>query len=193
MKFIGGTVAAIAAICHEFNRVICKAQGDHSQTTWDEAPEWQKQSAIDGVMVKLANPDTTPEQMHKHWVDHKLEEGWRRGDVKDVEKKLHPCMVPYVDLPVEQRIKDHVFSAVVELLAPTLSAQQEVAPPAASVPSDLPPAGSPTETSPVSEAPVETPAVNSVGVQQTDGSMTDVASGQDSEQHPVQEGESVAK
>ena len=36
------------------------------------------------------------------------------GPVKDPEKKEHPCFLPYDELPLSQRIKDYLFTAVVE-------------------------------------------------------------------------------
>ena len=36
---------------------------------------------------------------------------------KDAEKKTHPCIVPYSDLPVVQRAKDYLFREVVHTLA----------------------------------------------------------------------------
>ncbi len=37
--------------------------------------------------------------------------------MKDAEKKEHPCFVPYAELPAKQRMKDHLFGAVVRTLA----------------------------------------------------------------------------
>jgi hypothetical protein len=106
-------VRAIARLCHEVNKAYCESIGDHSQVSWEEAPEWQQNSAIDGVMFIKASPDTTPEDSHKNWLAHKVKDGWVYGPVKDVEKKEHPCMVPYEELPLEQRVKDYLFRAVV--------------------------------------------------------------------------------
>lgn len=104
---------AIARLAHEVNRAYCAAIGDHSQVAWDEAPDWQKDSARNGVRFTLTHPDATPEESHKSWLAQKCAEGWKYGPVKDVEKKEHPCYVPYEQLPVEQRAKDHLFQAVV--------------------------------------------------------------------------------
>ena len=43
----------------------------------------------------------------------KTAEGWSWGPVKDPERKQHPCMVPYDQLPQEQRAKDYIFRAIV--------------------------------------------------------------------------------
>lgn len=103
----------IAKVCHNVNRAYCRSIGDYSQPTWKEAPDWQKESAINGVDFHMSN-DVSPEQSHENWMKVKLEDGWVYGDVKDPDKKEHPCMVPYEELPVEQRTKDYLFKAVVD-------------------------------------------------------------------------------
>lgn len=98
---------------HEVNRAYCQAIGDDSQLPWSEAPAWQKESAIAGVRFRGANPNATPADMHASWLAQKEADGWKYGPVKDVEKKEHPCMLPYDQLPTEQKVKDYLFSAVV--------------------------------------------------------------------------------
>lgn len=86
----------IAMVAHEVNRAYCQAIGDHSQPEWGRAPLWQKESAIKGVIFHL--------------------DGWQWGPVKDPENKQHPCMVPFVELPLSQQVKDHLFRAVVQVM-----------------------------------------------------------------------------
>lgn len=103
----------IARVCHEVNRAYCKALGDESQLPWDNAPEWQKSSAINGVRFILANDSAPPSASHDSWLKEKVSQGWKYGPVKDPEKKEHPCCVPYDELPVEQKAKDYIFGSVV--------------------------------------------------------------------------------
>jgi hypothetical protein len=110
-------VNTIARTAHEVNRAYCAALGDLTQPAWEDAPSWQRDSAVKGVQFALANPDATPEQQHESWMQTKAEEGWAWGEKKDPERKLHPCMLPYESLPIEQRVKDHLFRAVVRSLA----------------------------------------------------------------------------
>ena len=112
------TVEQIAQVAHEINKAYCNAIGDHSQTTWDEAPEWQKHSAIVGVEFHLANPFAGPSSSHESWMKEKQEAGWKYGEVKDAEKKEHPCYVPYEQLPTEQKAKDYIFREIVHSLKP---------------------------------------------------------------------------
>ena len=104
---------AIASICHEANRAYCKSIGDTSQPSWEEAPDWQKESAIAGVSFHMANPTASPSASHEAWRQHKEAEGWDYGIKKDPFLKQHPCMVPYDELPIEQRRKDYLFRAIV--------------------------------------------------------------------------------
>jgi len=111
MKII--TLLHIAMLTHEANRAYCLAIGDDSQPAWADAPEWQQKSAIAGVEMYMTNPDATPEQAHESWLKQKEEDGWAYGEVKDAEKKIHPCFRPYAELPPEQKAKDYIFRGVV--------------------------------------------------------------------------------
>lgn len=114
---MGDLVEQIARVCHEANRAYCATIGDNSQPAWEDAPDWQKQSAIVGVKFNLAalerGEDPTPEASHESWLAEKERDGWKYGPVKDAEKKEHPCFVPYEKLPFEQRLKDHIFGSIV--------------------------------------------------------------------------------
>lgn len=103
----------IAKICHEANKAYCESIGDQSQPYWRSAPKWQKDSAIKGVESHLSE-DFSPEQSHNLWWEHKIAQGWKYGTEKDPDKKTHPCMIKYGDLPVEQRRKDFLFKAIVD-------------------------------------------------------------------------------
>ena len=103
----------IAKVCHEVNKSYCESIGDSSHLSWDDAPQWQKDSAINGVEFHLNN-EVTPEQSHISWLEQKKQEGWIWGYTKDIDRKQHPCMVPYEELSVEQKTKDYLFKAVVD-------------------------------------------------------------------------------
>lgn len=115
----------IAKVAHELNKAYCESIGDNSQPSWEDAPEWQKSSAITGVKFHLENPEASPSASHDSWLKQKEEEGWKYGEVKDPEKKEHPCFVPYEELPVEQRSKDYIFRQIVHSLKPCLMEEEK--------------------------------------------------------------------
>lgn len=84
--------------------------------SWDDAPQWQRDSALAGVDFHLAHPGAKPYDSHNSWLEVKRAEGWAYGRVKDLDRKLHPCFVPYEDLPPLQRAKDDIFVLVVNAL-----------------------------------------------------------------------------
>jgi hypothetical protein len=111
------TIEDIARICHEANKALCESVGDFSQKPWKEAEGWQRDSAITGVRFALDNPDAPASAQHDSWTQEKLSAGWKYGPVKDADKKEHPCLVPFEQLPPEQQAKDYLFKAIVRGLA----------------------------------------------------------------------------
>jgi hypothetical protein len=109
-------IYAAAQAAHEANRAWCLVNGDTSQPLWGSTPEWQSDSAIAGARAIADDPTITAEQSHEAWEVRKLAEGWTYGCTKDPERKKHPCLVPYAELPPEQRAKDAIFGAVVRAI-----------------------------------------------------------------------------
>lgn len=108
-------VKHIARIAHEANRAYQIVTGDPAPSPpWEDAPEWQRHSAIVGVRAALAGE--TAEELHDSWIATKYEDGWVYGTVKSYEHRTHPCLVPYEELPEQQRRKDHLFHAIVNAL-----------------------------------------------------------------------------
>lgn len=109
------TARDIAKICHEVNSAyVGFVEGKRPPMWHDLSPELQD-SGIAGVEA-AADFGVTPEKQHEEWVADKLAHGWTYGEVKDEEKKTHPCLVPYDQLPDTQKVKDHLFVAVVHAM-----------------------------------------------------------------------------
>jgi len=106
------TILLIAETCHEANRVVQRALNEPVSPAWTDADLETRGSAVDGVVSALRN-GSTPEQSHENWIAYKLEHGWRYGETKSNRDKTHPCLVPYDQLPVEQRMKDGIFTDIV--------------------------------------------------------------------------------
>lgn len=110
------TIQDIAAVCHAANAEYCRRTGDDSQPAWSEAPRWQQDSAVDGVRYHLDHPHAGPSGSHVNWMRLKLQDGWTYGPVKDAERKTHPCLVAFDQLPASQQAKDAIFVAIVHAL-----------------------------------------------------------------------------
>lgn len=106
----------IAQVAHEINKAFCSSIGDNSQPSWEDAPEWQKSSAINGVQFHIDNPNASPSASHESWLKQKTDEGWKYGPIKNAETKEHPCFVSYDELPIEQKSKDYLFKQVIHSL-----------------------------------------------------------------------------
>jgi len=109
-------IDAIAVVCHEANRAYRIVIGELPGPTWAHAPEDLRDSARDGVRFVLENPDAPQSAAHDNWLAFKRADGWSYGPTKDLGRKLHPCMVPYDDLQLDQRRKDALFRAIVQAL-----------------------------------------------------------------------------
>ena len=107
---------AAARTAHEVNRVWCEYNGDFSQKPWDEAPVELRNSARNGVQFHIKNPDAGDSGSHDNWTKFKVAEGYVWGEVKDLEAKTHPCLVPFSELPREQQLKDAFFRTVVHAI-----------------------------------------------------------------------------
>lgn len=110
------TIDTIARVAHEANRGYCTGLGDFSQPAWEDAPEWQRKSAIAGVEFHLSHPEASASASHDSWLAEKRADGWKYGPVKDAAKKEHPCFVPFEALPASQQLKDYLFRAIVHAL-----------------------------------------------------------------------------
>jgi DNA-binding transcriptional MerR regulator len=113
------TAEDIARVVHAANRELQIIQGDPwPSPPWDEAPDYQARESIAGVREVMRNPELTAEQSHELWVERMRADGWSYGQVKDPERKTHPTMLPFTELPAEQQLKDRLFIAIVRALAP---------------------------------------------------------------------------
>lgn len=68
-------------------------------------------SPIDLSEVELPNDinslvELIAKNVHDVWAKQRIEEGWTYGEVKDSIKKTTPCLVPYEELPEEEKEYD---------------------------------------------------------------------------------------
>lgn len=46
--------------------------------------------------------------VHEEWAKRRIDDGWRYGPFRDEEQKLHPSLIPYVDLPEVEKEYDRI-------------------------------------------------------------------------------------
>lgn len=46
------------------------------------------------------------ENTHEVWAAQRLRDGWKYGEHRDDSERLHPCLVPYDQLPEEEKEYD---------------------------------------------------------------------------------------
>ena len=102
----------IAKICHQSLNKISQTFGHLSLPHWDLLPSYRKEILINRVK-DAARLRCRPETFHENWLNSKIDEGWKYGPDYDLERKTDPFIVEYQALPVEQRIMDQVFMAIV--------------------------------------------------------------------------------
>ena len=117
LKGLAVDLEEIARVAHEVNRAYCAALGDTSQLPWNDAPQWQRDSAVLGVKLHTGQPNASAAASHESWMAQKVADGWVFGPEKRPDLKQHPCIVPFDALPREQQAKDFIFRGVVHALA----------------------------------------------------------------------------
>jgi hypothetical protein len=110
-------IELIAKNCHQANKLWCECNQDFSQKNWEDAEEWQRQSAIKEVEFRLDNPNLGHDAQHNNWLKNKVADGWVWGEVKDPIAKTHPCIIDWASLPPVQMKKDVIFCAIVDAFA----------------------------------------------------------------------------
>ena len=56
----------------------------------------------------LALTERLAENSHDLWAAQRLGQGWRHGPQRDDAQKLHPCLVPYGQLPESEKEYDRI-------------------------------------------------------------------------------------
>ncbi len=72
-------------------------------------------SLMAGTKYVLKNPSTTPEENHNIWMAAKKSQGYKYGDVLDIEKRTHPSMIPFENLSDVEKRKDEMDVLMVKL------------------------------------------------------------------------------
>lgn len=59
---------------------------------------------LDGEILSLS--EALARNTHEVWSENRIKDGWKYGERRDDEARLHPCLVPYDELPEEEKEYD---------------------------------------------------------------------------------------
>lgn len=108
------TIEQIAEVVHNIQKVFCESIGEIIPA-WADAPHMQA-TTLQGVIDLIENPTAIGGFSHEQWMKHKIAQGYVWGEVRDHEKKTHPSLVPFNELPHNEQVKDHLFVETVRSL-----------------------------------------------------------------------------
>lgn len=72
----------------------------------DYIPEPMDLSLVDLPESLIQLSERIAENVHEVWVKARIDEGWTYGEKRDDIHKKHPCLVPYDELPEEEKEYD---------------------------------------------------------------------------------------
>jgi len=89
---------------------------------WEDRDEKFKKQMIDVVRRYIESDQLpSPEEAHNSWMKAYLDMGWKYGEARDTEKKTHPDLLPFDQLPRDERDKDAIFLSLVWLVKSLLN------------------------------------------------------------------------
>lgn len=107
-------MADYAAVCWEANRAYCQYVMDEvPPVSWAAATD-EERKYIQQQVTKILLEGGSPESLHSNWCKEKKRKGWKWGKNKDEETQTHPSLVRYQNLPVERKMKNVLFHAILE-------------------------------------------------------------------------------
>lgn len=112
-------VEAAATAAYEVVRVCERALSGKSMLGW-EALSARKKSNFRS-WVRLALYGVSAEEAHGQWLGRKVEQGWTFGLVKDRQKKTHPLLVTFDELPKKHKCRKKLFMVVAREVGSALS------------------------------------------------------------------------
>ena len=72
----------------------------------DYTPEPMDLSLVDLPESLIQLSERIAENVHEVWAKARIDEGWTYGEKRDDIHKKHPCLVPYDELPEEEKEYD---------------------------------------------------------------------------------------
>lgn len=112
----------IAEILHNAISAIPRTDGSVI-VPWDALNGVLKDRAVDTVRCLMTDRmalgvEIPAKELHDIWHANMIDMGWYYGPTYSFEQKLHPSMVPFDELPDDEKIKDAIWSGIIYALYP---------------------------------------------------------------------------
>lgn len=108
----------IAKLIYEATRVEADWSGRSIvPEEWERREEKFREQFVN-IINKYISSDKlpTPSKAHASWMHSYFKMGWKYGKTRDTNKKTHPDLIPFEELPRDERDKDAIFLAFVWLV-----------------------------------------------------------------------------
>ncbi len=102
-------VPHLSEAAYEAIRIFSK---DPSVPTYHNALPEVRTGYFNGITFLMQYPNSTPGDLHNHWLHGKLENGWSYAKEKDEVAKKHPQFMNYEKLSNDEQKKAGIFIAV---------------------------------------------------------------------------------
>lgn len=79
---------------------------------WEQTLTWYRASMVKHIEYIIYH-NYKPSRIHDKWIKRKIGFGLKYGKELDWNKKTHPLLVPFTELPVEERMKLDLIKAAV--------------------------------------------------------------------------------
>lgn len=109
-------IQQIAQLCHESGRLFSKIIGAEAPPDWESLTPDEKAEIIALVDYRIENTNAPFSAQHAKWKDNKIAAGWKFGKIFNEDKKTHPCIIPYDELPINTRRADAIAVAIINAM-----------------------------------------------------------------------------
>lgn len=112
-------IEIMAATIHNCIWTWSRLNGEHSMLNWQMTGDRMHIiNEVKDYLEKKANKKKyTAKQWHTEWYESSLKDGWDYAPIANANKKLHPYMVPYDELPAYAKMKSIIFVTLCDKLS----------------------------------------------------------------------------
>lgn len=100
--------------------------GAEPRTDWWFLPEDEQAMTMQAVTALRDAPEISPQQNHERWVEIMLERGWTIGPEVDLDRKEHPFLIPFEELPPAAKRMNYANYLIVLVLSRPIEELEKV-------------------------------------------------------------------